>query len=197
MDGKTAQLFLKFLLCLLTPGVANAASVELSAMLALTKSEFSDGYKSETRRYTGSVAFKFTAVSALEFEYTDSLTQTSFTTTLGGLLLRPTKQEVTYKDQIYSFNWVQNLVSSKWILQPYFVIGGGRMTRKVTITLPEVPYSQNSSQNVTQGTGGLGLRIFLTKAMAIKAEVRTYVPDFKFSKWKETQMTSVGLSWMF
>lgn len=196
MDGKTVR-FLGLFLCLLTPGMAAAATVEISAMLALTKSEFSDGYKSESRRYTGSIDFKFTAVSAFELEYTDSTTKTSFTTTLGGLLLRPTRQEVTYKDQIYSFNWVQNLVSSKWIIQPYFVIGGGRMVRKVTISLPEVPYSQNTTQNVTQGTGGVGLRIFLTKAMAIKAEARTYVPDFKFDKWKETQMMSVGLSWMF
>ncbi len=50
---------------------------------------------------------------------------------------------------------------------------------------------------MTSGTGGVGLRLFLTKSLAFKAEMKTYVPNFQFSKWKENQMTSFGLSWMF
>lgn len=196
MDGKTVRLLL-LLLCLLTPGSAFAAAVEISGMIALSKTQFADGYNSDTKRYSGSIDFKFTAVSAIEFEYMDSRTVTSFNTTLGNLLLRQTKQEVTYRDQVYSFNWVQNLVSSKWIIQPYFVIGGGRMVRHITIRLPEYNYAENTVQNVTSGTAGLGLRIFLTKALAFKAEARTYVPNFQFAKWKENQMLSFGLSWMF
>lgn len=196
MDGKTIRLLL-LLLCLLTPGYALAAAVEISGMIALSKTQFADGYNSDTKRYSGSIDFKFTAVSAIEFEYMDSRTVTSFNTTLGNLLLRQTKQEVTYRDQVYSFNWVQNLVSSKWIIQPYFVIGGGRMVRHITIRLPEYNYAENTVQNVTSGTAGLGLRIFLTKALAFKAEARTYVPNFQFAKWKENQMLSFGLSWTF
>ena len=199
MDGKTFRfLGLLAISCsLFTPGAASAAVVEISGMIALSKSEFADGYRSDTKRYTGSIDFKFTPVSALEFEYMDSRTITSFSTTLGNLLLRSTKQEITYRDQVYSFNWVQNLVSSKWIIQPYFVFGGGRMVRHITIRLPEYNYSENTTQNVTSGTAGLGLRIFLTKALAFKTEAKTYVPNFQFSKWKENQMLSFGLSWMF
>jgi|GEM_PF-685097 len=196
MDGKTIRSLALFL-CLLVPGLAKAATVEISGMLAISKSDFADGYKSEQRRYTGSMEFKFTSVSALEFEYTDSKTQTSFPTTLGTLLVRPTKQTISYRDQIYSFNWVQNLVSSKWIIQPYVVMGGGRMVRKATIALPEFNYSEDSTQNVTSGTAGVGIRIFLTKSLAFKAEMKTYVPNFEFKKYKENQMTSFGLSWMF
>jgi hypothetical protein len=195
MDGKTIR-FLA-LLCLLAPFPCRAAVVEISGLLALSKSDFADGYRSDTRRYTGSIAFKFTQVSALEIEYTDSTTKTSFPTTLGKLLLKATNQAVTYRDQVYSFNWVQNLVSSKWIIQPYFVFGGGRMVRKVTIELNEYGYREETVQNVTSGTGGVGLRIFLTKALAFKAEAKTYVPNFQFAKWKENQMVSLGLSWAF
>ncbi len=196
MDGITIRSFL-FLLASLFPLAANAAVVELSGMIALSKSEFADGYRSDTRRYTASIDFKFTSVSALEFEYMDSTTKTSFSTTLGNLLLRSTRQEVTYKDQVYSFNWVQNLVSSKWIIQPYIVFGGGRMVRHVKVDLPEYAYSESTVQNVTSGTAGAGLRIFLTKALAFKTEAKTYVPNFQFAKWKENQMISFGLSWLF
>ncbi len=198
MDGKTVR-FLALFLCSLvfSPGVAKAGTVEISGMLALSNSDFSDGYKSETRRYTGSIDFKFTAVSALEVEYTDSTTNQEFPTTLGGRLLKPTTEKISYRDQVYSFNWVQNLVSSKWILQPYVVFGGGRMVRKAQISLPEYSYAEDSTQNVTSGTAGVGLRVFLTKSLALKAEMRTYVPNFEFKKYKENQMTSVGLSWMF
>ena len=171
--------------------------VEISGMLAYSTSDFDDGYHSLQRRYTAQLDFKFTPVSALEFEYTDSITKISYPTTLGGYLLLPTRQATTYKDKIYSFNWVQNIVPSKWILQPYFVIGGGRMTRVVTVELPDIPYRQESSQNVTTGTGGLGVRLFFTRSMAVKAEAKTYVPNFQFAKWKETQMLSVGVSWTF
>jgi hypothetical protein len=194
MDGSTIR-FLALLAFL--PTTSLAAAVEISGMLALSKSDFADGYRSDTRRYTGSIALKFTQVSAFELEYTDSTTKTSFPTTLGGLVLRATNQAVTYRDQVYSFNWVQNLVSTKWIIQPYFVVGGGRMVRKVTVELPEYAYRQETVQNVTSGTGGFGLRIFLTKSLAFKAEAKTYVPNFQFSKWKENQMVSLGLSWAF
>ncbi len=181
----------------LTPTLAAAAVIEISAMLAYSTSDFADGYKSTQRRYSGSMDFKFTPVSALQFEYMDSSTSISYNTTLGQVLTTPTREAITYLDKVYSFNWVQNLVPSKWIIQPYFVIGGGRLTRRYTDELPEFGFKQVTTQNVVTGTGGLGIRLFFTRSMAIKAEAKTYVPNFQFSKWKENQMLSVGLSWMF
>lgn len=203
MDGRSKfSLFTWWgwmVLLAMAPSFARAATVELSGLFAYGKSEFSDGYKSVQKRYTSSIAFKFTAVSAIEFEYTDSTTNVSYYTTVGTLLPTATKEEITYRDRIYSFNWVQNLVSTKWIIQPYVVIGGGRMTRKYTENFPDLtpPYTRTVTQNVTSGTGGAGLRIFLTRSMALKTEVKTYVPSFRFSKWKENQLMSAGISWVF
>ncbi len=196
MDGKKIRV-LALLLFAWAPASAFAAVVELSAMLAYSTSEYADGYRSVQRRYSGSIDFKFTSVSALQFEYMQSKTEIAYNTTLGQLILIPTRENITYEDKVYSFNWVQNLVSAKWIIQPYVVVGGGRMNRRVTDELPAYNYKSVTTQNVTTGTGGAGLRIFLTRNMAIKAEAKTYVPNFQFSKWKENQMLSVGLSWMF
>jgi len=194
MDGK------RVLLCfalLLFPLTGQAAVIELSGLYAYSKSSFNDGYKSNTRRYTGSIDFKFTAISALQFEYTNSRTNISYPTNVGGELAYYTPESTTYVDKVYSFNWVQNLVPSKWIFQPYFVLGGGKMKRTLTREYPELGVSQTVVQNVTTGTGGAGIRLFFTKNMAVKAEAKTYVPRFQFSKWKESQQTSVGLSWVF
>ncbi len=207
MDGKSRYaarstrtgIFVGLTLLLLCgiPRAANAAVVEISGMVAYSRSRITDDYTSMQRRYTGSIDFKFTAVSAFELEYTDSLTEETFPTDLDGRLPKTTQQNTSYHDTIYSFNWVQNLVSSKWIIQPYFVVGGGRLSRHYSIALPEFGVTQTLSQNVTTGTGGLGLRIFLTRNMAVKGELKTYVPNFQFAKWKDNEMLSAGLSWSF
>lgn len=196
MDGRTTR-FLIIAAAFFAMPAAKAAQVETSAMIAYSKSNFNDGYSSMQRRYTGTIAFKFTAISALEFEYSDSVSKVSYLTDIGTKLPSYTRLAYTYKDKVYSFNWVQNLVPSKWIIQPYLVLGGGKMQRRATEELPELGYSRTVTQNVTSGTGGAGLRIFLTRNMAIKLEARTYVPNFNFKKWKENQMTSAGLSWLF
>lgn len=196
MDGKKLLIILSLACGCVSD--ARAAALELSAMLAYSKADFADGYKSVQRRYTGSIDFKFTAVSALQVEYTDSTTKVSYPTNIS-MNVTPViiNENTTYRDKIYSFNWVQNLVPSTWLVQPYFVLGGGRMKRILFKEYSAYLQPQTVEQSVVTGTGGLGLRIFLTKSMALKGEVKTYVPKFHFSGWKESQSFSAGLSWLF
>jgi opacity protein-like surface antigen len=195
MDGRKSLI----LLCaglFLGASPVRAAVVEVSAMYAYSKSEFED-YKGVQRRYTGSVEFKFTQVSSIQLEYTNSSSEYRTQTDIGTNMVYLTPLVTTYNDKIYSVNWVQNLVPAKWIVQPYLVLGGGKVARKVTQTRPELGKSQTDTQNSTTGTAGAGLRIFLLQNMALKTEFKSYVPDFRFSRWKENQMLSVGLSWLF
>lgn len=196
MDGK--KVFLWFFLAFVPLNWAAAANVELSAMVAYGRANFSDGYNSVQRRYTGSIDFKFTPVSALQFEYTDSTTKISYPINISSILPYPvyTTEATTYRDKIYSFNWVQNLVPTKWLVQPYVLLGGGKMKRNLLREYPELGIYQTVSQSVSTGTAGLGLRVFLTKNMAVKGEAKTYVPKFQFRKYKENQMFSVGVSWL-
>jgi hypothetical protein len=196
MDGK--KITLAVLLGIFSALPAWAANVELSGMVAYAKANFSDGYNSVQRRYTGSIDFKFTAVSALQFEYTDSTTKISYPINISSVLPYPvyTTEATTYRDKIYSFNWVQNLVPTKWLVQPYVIFGGGKMQRDLLREYPELGIYQTITQKVSTGTAGIGLRIFLTKNMAVKGEMKTYVPKFQFGKYKENQMFSVGASWL-
>ena len=198
MDGRKLRLlFVTFLVSCFYCSEGKATLIELSAMVAYNTTDFADGYKSMQRRYTGSMDFKFTPVSSFEFEYTDSVTKISYPTNLGNLIPHYTNYAVTYKDKIYSFNWVQSLVPARWLLQPYFVVGGGRMIRDSREEIPEIGISHSTNQNVVTGVGAVGLRIFLLKNMALKAEIKTYVPKFHYAAWKENQMMSVGFSWSF
>lgn len=195
MDGRK---FLTLLCAGLFLGASpvRAAVVEVSAMYASSKSQFDD-YKGTQRRYTGSIEFKFTQVSSIQFEYTDSFSENQTKTDIGTNLVHLTPMITTYSDKIYSVNWVQNLVPAKWILQPYIVFGGGKVARKASQSIPEINKTVSDKQSSTTGTAGAGLRIFLLQNMALKTEFKSYVPDFKFKKWKENQMLSVGLSWLF
>lgn len=197
MDGRTSRFLLILFAGVFCAPQSHAAQVELSGMVAYSKSNFSDGYDSMQRRYTSSLSFKFTAVSAIEFEYTDTVTKTSYLTNVASKLVYMTRVAYTYKDKVYSVNWVQNLVPSKWLIQPYVLVGYGKMQRKAKEEYPEFGVTTEVTQFVNSGTGGGGLRIFLTRNMAIKLEARTYVPNFNFKKWKENQMTSAGISWTF
>jgi hypothetical protein len=197
MDGKRGLLLLFALAGCCAARPARATIVEMSGMVAYSKSNFSDGYSSMQRRYTGTIDFKFTAVSAFELEYTDSRANVTDLTDIGGQISEYVTESTTYRDKIYSFNWVQNLVPTSWIIQPYFIIGGGRMRRAITQEYPELGVSQSTVQSVFTGTGGLGARVFFTKHMAVKAEAKTYVPKFHFAEWKNSEELSVGLDWAF
>lgn len=198
MDGIIVRVFLLLCLFSYSERAQAVAAVELSGLVAYGKTELAnENYRSRQLRYTGTVSFKFTSVSALEFEYTESTTKYSYLTNIGTIFPHLTREDIVSKDKIYSFNWVQNLVSSRWLIQPYLVFGGGRMVRYYSQSFSEFGYSSSISQNVTSGTAGVGLRIFLTRNLAVKAEQKTYVPNFHFKSWKENQMLSIGLSWLF
>ncbi len=176
---------------------ANAAVIETSLMASYGRANFSDSYSYMERRYSGSIEFKFTAVSGIQFEYTDSYSRSTYDTTVGSLLPTTTKETTSYRDKVYSFNFVQNLVPAKWLIQPYFKVGGGRLDRVYAQEIPEFHIKQVITQRQNTGVGGLGLRIFLLRNLALKGEFNTYVPDFRFSKWKDNEQFSAGISWLF
>ncbi len=175
---------------------AKAAVVELSVMGQWAKTRV-DSYSFDQRRYSGSLEFKFSQVSGIQVEYTDSHQEAKYRTNVGTLLPYYTDEVITYRDKVYSFNFVQNLVPAKWLIQPYIKFGGGRMDRTYTRSYPEFRLKESVSQRVTTGVGGAGIRIFLFRNLALKGEFNTYVPDFRYSRWKENEVFSTGVSWLF
>jgi hypothetical protein len=176
---------------------SQAGALEISGTIAYGKANLGKNAYSRQNRYSAEIAWRFTKVSAFEASYMRSRTKISQPISLDFLLFQTINQAVTYDDQVISLSWVQNLVPSSFIVQPYFKVGGGRLFRRQTVEYSALFSKQVVSQKSDTGVGGLGLRIFLTKNMALKGEVVTYVPKFRFSTWKDSQMFSVGLSWIF
>ena len=184
--------------CLLSfPSATFAGALEISGTIAYGKANLGGNAYSRQNRYSGEIAWRFTKVSALEASYMRSRTKISQPINLDFLLFQTIHQAVTYDDHVMSLSWVQNLVPANFIVQPYFKIGGGRLLRRQTVEYSALFSKQEVTQKSDTGVAGVGLRIFLTKNMAIKGEVVTYVPKFRFSTWKDSQMFSVGLSWVF
>ena len=202
MEGNTWQSvsWLLLILCPLLVWIehSEAAVIETSAMLSYSKSTISDTASSRQNRYTASIAFRFTKISAVELSYSVAHTklsqQLNFT---DSILFSTISQSTMVDDQVISISWIQNILPAKYIIQPYFKIGAGKLRRRQKVEFSALLSTQEQTQKSETGVVGLGIRIFLTKHMALKGEFVTYVPKFQFSKWKESQHFSAGLSWLF
>ena len=184
-------------LALTGPATAAAAVIETSALVSYGKADLGNDVTTRQNRYTFSVAYRFTKVSALEVSYSQSRTKISTPLSLDSILFPTIQETITFDDQVYSLSWIQNLVSSKWIIQPYLKLGAGKLVRKKKAEYSTLLDSQEEIQKSETGVAGIGLRLFLTKRMALKGEAITYLPEFRVSKWKESQQFSGGLSWLF
>lgn len=173
--------------------------VEISSMFSYGKSDLGNGAFSRQNRYSFSVGLRFTQVSAIEVSYLTSRIKNFTPSILETFVAGSVDQTVTYDDQVYSASWVQNFVSSKFMVQPYFKVGAGRFIRKQKVSYTGVLADDGSEivQESVTGVAGLGLRIFLLKNMALKGELVSYMPKFRLSTWKDSQLFTAGLSWLF
>lgn len=191
------KFFLFTCLSLSTATSAMAGAIELSGMISYGRSNLGDGASSRQNRYTAEVAWRFTKVSAFELAYSTSRTKITQPVNLNSVIFTTVNQTTIYDDEVYSASWVQNLVPSSFIIQPYAKLGGGRLIRKQRAEYSALFAAQELTQKSVTGVAGLGLRIFLTRNMALKGEFVTYVPKFRFKEWQDSQNFSGGLSWMF
>ncbi len=188
------------LLLLLFPAAGQARpTVEISATLSYGKSELGNRAFTRQNRHSFSVAFRFTKVSAIEVSYLKSRTRVFTPDVLNSIISEVVDQTVTYDDTVYSASWVQNLLPSRFILQPYFKIGSGRVVRKQNVHYTSILSSENSENIQASATGvaGVGVRLFLLKNMALKGEFVSYIPKFRLSTWKDSQLFTGGFSWLF
>lgn len=170
---------------------------EISALIAYSQSKFDEKTYSRQNRYTGEFAWHFTSVSAIEFSYSRSYTKIAQTVTTSSLLFPTITESVTYDDTVYGASWVQGLLPADFLLMPYFKVGAGRMVRKQKVEYSALVNTQEFSQKADTGVAGAGVKITLTKSFSVKGELVSYMPNFKLSTWRDSEMFSVGLSWMF
>jgi len=161
---------------------AKADQIEISAGFSFSRSNYSEGNYSWTRRYGGTVGYKFSSVSSIEFSAQETFDRTKI---LG-------YEDTVFIDKVYSINWIQNLFTLSAV-QPYFKIGAGQLNREASGT-----YSNGASPNPQTDSLtavlGLGVRIYVTRNLAVRSEVTSYLTGGSIRTYKDNVGMTIGLS---
>ncbi len=165
---------------------ARAGFFEASIGGSYNRSNYDGGSQSSTRRMGGSLGYNFSDASTIEFSYQVSEEKNH----LEGY------QDAKYEDQVYSVNWVQNFATKQSTFQPYAKLGVGQLNREATVSLVS-GQSQNTQILSVTAVGGLGLRIYLTKAFALRFEGTSYLLGARIKTWNQNFGITAGGSLFF
>jgi hypothetical protein len=171
---------------LLTPWRAAAGTFEYSLGFSFNRSNYSDDDFSWNRRWGTSLGYHFNDRSEVEFAYQDIVDRTR----IDGY------EDTTFHDQIYSFNWVQNLLDKNSAFQPYVKLGLGQLNRSATGNYAGGASPPSLVDSVTVVLGG-GLRLYLTRAFALRFEATSYLSGGSVRTWKDNIGVQFGTSIFF
>lgn len=189
---KHISLHIRLLLGLLSfafaffPRETLAGFFEYSLGFNYSRSEYSGGSYSWSRRWGTSLGYNFSDSSSIELAFQDNFDRNHYAN----------YEDSFYKDRVYSVNWVQNLFGKQYAIQPYFKLGVGQLNRKATI-INILGQQQISEQNSVTGVIGMGTRIFLTKTFAIRLEGTSYLSGGRIKTWRDNLALSIGGSIYF
>ena len=175
-----------FLMLSLLSEVARADYWELSGGLNYNKSTYSGGSYSWNRRLGASIGYNFTDSSTLEIAYQKSYERDHYE----GF------EDSTFDDQVYSLNFVYNLLGKNASIQPYVKVGIGQLFRNSSV-YDSVGRAQVNQLNQLTGVLGAGLKFYITKTFAIRAEATSYLSGAKIATWKDNFGATFGVSFYY
>ena len=159
------------------------STLEISTGLSFYQSNYSADNYSWTRRWGASFGFHFTDLTEIEFSFQDITDRT----VLSGY------EDTTFHDQVYSVDIVQSLSTRSSPIQPYVKAGIGQLNRTASGT-----YANGASPPLVvdslTGVLGAGLRVYLTRQFAIRAEGTSYLTGGAISTWKDNFSGTFGVS---
>ena len=185
---------------------------------AATEIDFEFGYdkqvfgteredKSTSRSYSGSIAFYFLSMTAIEFNYSEEEDETlNIINSSVDPVVRPTSFSQTIKSVNYGVGIRQALASRKSFLIPTISIGWARSKVQDTTVSSYTVVSDNSTVTFTDGPNvnesdsvfaSFALKIRLTKRMSLKGSVNTVFEAFKTEEARDQLSYRAGLSWIF
>jgi hypothetical protein len=153
-----AKLLLFFILLASIP--TQAGYFEISGSGSYRKSSLDSTNYSVFRSGTGSVAYYFWELSALELSYTES---------------RADEINTNYKSRVYSTFYGADLIftmaTKQSLFQPYIKVGGAYIDKNGTYKLPTTNVSKLPSTSGWAPSAGIGLKFILGEHVALKAGV--------------------------
>ncbi len=156
---------------------------ESSVGFSFNKTTYSEGNYNWTRRWGASVGYHFTERSSVEIGFQDVVDRTKIVS----------YEDTTFHDQIYSLNWVQSFLPKTQPVQPYVKAGVAQLNREATGVYANgaSPISRVDSVSALLGAG---VRIYITRNLAIRTEATSYMPGGSIKVWKDNFAYTLGLS---
>ncbi len=161
---------------------AKASNFELSGGFSFNRTNYSEGNFSWTRRYGGTIGYRLSQVSTVEFSVQEMVDRTRITG----------YEDTVFTDNVYSINWVQNLFTLAAV-QPYFKVGAGQLNREATGSYANGASPNPRTDSIT-GVLGLGTRIYVTRSFAIRTELTSYLTGGSIRTYRDNVGFTVGVS---
>lgn len=188
------SLLVVLLSLLVTPSV-HAGFIEVGASGNFKRVNVADDVTDTQRSVTGSLAYYFTEMSALELSYTDGLQKSEVKSTTG------LGQTISVQYSMVGLDFILTMGERDAILRPYFKAGAAYILEKKRTTEFEFnPAASSVSEEdpALVPSAGLGFRLLLTKNWSLKAGVDVWSSkSISEDNAKLDYAGRLGLSWMF
>jgi hypothetical protein len=165
---------------------ASAGVYELGGQFSYQHNTYNGGAFTYTRMYAANLGYYFTEDSEVEFSYQDSTNED----------YQPGVQDITYRDRVYSLNFLYHLFEEKSAIRPYFRVGIGQLNRDQTGTYAGGFQPGGTLDQVTV-IGGFGIKAKIIGRFSLKAEATTYLLNGAVSSWRDNLAVSIGGSVYF
>lgn len=165
---------------------SHAGGIELSGTGMYSKTKYSSTDYNKNTRLVGSIGYSFFTFSEIELSYQKATDRTFIAN----------YQDITLRDEVYSANYMQNLLPQSSPIQPYAKGGVGRLHRKINGSYYNTPAPDRTINQLTVVLGA-GMKIFLTRAFAIRGEATSYLQQGRIRSWKDNVSATVGITMHF
>jgi hypothetical protein len=167
--------------------VAQAGVFELGGGFSLNRSNYNGGSYNRTTAYSATLGYYFSQDSEIEFMYQDSSTRNFV----------PDVQDLTYRDRVYSLNFLYYLFDDQAATKPFFRIGVGQLNRDATGNYENGAFTAPGRLDQLSVILGAGIKARLGSRFGLKAEATTYLTGGAISSWQDNISLSIGGSLYF
>ena len=181
-----AVILLVTTICVLAPRRASAGAFEFSFGFSFNHSNYSDGNFSWNRRWMSGLGYYFTERSQIEFAIQDIVDRNRIVK----------YEDTTFHDQVFSVNWVQEIIGKSFPVQPYFKVGIGQLNRDASGKYSD-GYVPPLHVDAVTGIIGAGVRVNLTRTFGIRTDATSYLSKGSIRSWKDNVSFTLGLSIYF
>lgn len=166
---------------------AQAGVFELGGGISYNRSNYNGGSYNRTTAYSLSLGYYFSQDSEIEFMYQDSTTKNFV----------PNVQDLTYRDRVYSMNFLYYLFDDQAQFKPFFRFGVGQLNRDATGTYQNGAFTAPGRLDQLSVILGAGIKARVGARVGLKAEATTYLTGGSISTWQDNITLNIGGSFFF